>query len=143
MSKAAELSAAIEQRLEGIKQAAGYNTEVAGVYGFGKNKPDAAPMPFLLVRVAEDVKEDQKGDKWLRAATYQVQGVFPRSATLQDLQRLHHDIIKTIGADPLPVARNIPGGWLLDESAEFDPDSEGSRLRSVVLSITLRYIETY
>lgn len=143
MSKAAELSAAIEQRLEGIKQAAGYSTELAGVYGFGKNKPDAAPMPCLLVRVAEDVKEGQVGDKWLRAATYQVQGIFKRSATLQEMQALHHDIIKALGADPLPQARPLANGWLMEESAEYDPDTEGSTLRHLVVSITLRYIETY
>lgn len=143
MSKAAELSAAIEQRLEGIKQAAGYNTEVAGVYGFGQNKPDNAPTPCLLVRVAEDVKEKEVGDKWLRAATYQVQGIFKRSATLQEMQRLHHDIIKAIGADTLPLARGVKHGWLMEESAEYDPDTEGSTLRYLVVSITLRYIETY
>lgn len=143
MSKAAELSAALEQRLEGIKQAAGYSTEVAGVYGFGKTKPDKAPLPCLLVRVAEDVKEDQVGDKWQRAATYQVQGVFPRTASLQDMQRLHHDIIKAIGADPLPQVRPLASGWLMEESAEFDPDSDGSTYRHLVVSITLRYIETY
>ena len=143
MSRSTELSTALEQRLEAISQAAGYSTEVAGVYGFGKAKPDKAPLPCLLVRVAEDVKEDQVGDKWLRAATYQVQGVFPRTATLQDLQRLHHDIIRSIGADPLPMVRPLANGWLMEESAEFDPETEGSAYRNLMVSITLRYVETY
>jgi hypothetical protein len=31
----------------------------------------------------------------------------------------------------------------MEESAEYDPDTEGSTLRHLVVSITLRYIETY
>lgn len=143
MSKATDLSQAIETRLGAIKQAAGFNTEIMGVYGFGQNKPDKAPLPCIMVRVAEDVKESEVGNKWQRSATYQIQGVFPRTATLQDLQRLHHDIIKTIGADPLPMLRPLASGWQFEESAEFDPESEGSTFRNVVVSLTMRYIETY
>ena len=143
MTRATDLSEAIEARLEAIKQAAGFHTELAGVYGFGQNKPDKAPLPCVLVRIASDEKEEQKGDKWLRAVTYQVEGIMPRAATLQDLQRLHHDIISTIGADPLPMARPLANGWLLEESAEFDPDNDGSTYRTVIVSLTLRYIETY
>lgn len=143
MSKATELSQAIETRLDAIKQAAGFNTELMGVYGFGENKPDNAPLPCILVRVAEDVKESEVGNKWMRSVTYQIKGVFKRSASLQDLQRLHHDIIKTIGANPLPEVRPLASGWQFEESAEFDPESEGSTLRNLVVSLTMRYIETY
>ena len=143
MTRATELSEALEQRLEAIKQAAGFHTEVAGVYGFGKNKPDKAPLPFLLMRITGDDKEDERAGKFLRAATYQIEGVLPRTATLQDLQQLHHDIIKTIGADPLPMIRPLASGWLSEESTEYDPDNDGSTYRSVVVTVTLRYVETY
>lgn len=143
MSKATELSEAIETRLDAIKQAAGFNTEIMGVYGFGQNKPDKAPLPCILVRVAEDVKESEVGNKWQRSATYQIQGVFPRTASLQDLQRLHHDIIRAIGADTLPMVRPLKNGWMMEESAEFDPETEGGTYRNLVVSITLRYVETY
>lgn len=143
MTRATELSEALEQRLESINQANGFHTEIAGVYGFGKSKSDKAPLPFLLVRAAGDDREDEKAGKVLRAATYQIEGVLPRSASLQDLQRLQHDIIKTIGADPLPMVRPIESGWLFEESTEFDPENDGSSYRTVVVSVTLRYVETY
>ena len=143
MTRATELSEALDQRLEAIKQAAGFHTEIAGVNGFGKNKPDKAPLPFLLMRITGDDKEDERAGKFLRAATYQIEGVLPRTAALQDLQHLHHDIIKTIGADPLPMVRPLDSGWLFEESTEFDPENDGSRFRTVVVSVTLRYIETY
>jgi hypothetical protein len=143
MTKGTELSEALEARLEAINPANGFYTDIAGVYGFGKNKPDQAPLPCLLVRVVSDDREEEKAGKVLRSATYQIEGVLPSTASLQDLQRLHHDILKTIGVDPLPMVRPMPSGWLFDESSEFDPDSDGSSYRTVVVTVTLRYIETY
>jgi hypothetical protein len=143
MTRATELSEALELRLEAIKQAAGFHTQLAGVYGFGKIKPDAAPLPFLLVRVTSDDPERLMGNKAQRAVTYQIEGVMPRASSLQDLQRLQHDILKTIGVDPLPMVRPLESGWLFEESTEFDPENDGSRFRTVVVSVTLRYIETY
>jgi hypothetical protein len=143
MTRATELSEALELRLEAIKQAAGFHTQLAGVYGFGKIKPDAAPLPCLLVRVTGDEPERTLGNKAQRAVTYQIEGVMPRASSLQDLQRLQHDILKTIGVDPLPMVRPLESGWLFEESTEFDPENDGSRFRTVVVSVTLRYIETY
>lgn len=143
MTSAAQLSTAIEVRLGSIGPGTGFHTDIRAVYGFGKPKPDAAPFPCLLVRIASDVREGGVGSKILRAVTYQIEGVMARTASLQDLQRLHHDLIKAIGADPLPMVRALANGWLFEESAEFDPDNDGSTYRTVVSSITLRYIETY
>lgn len=143
MTKATDLSEALEQRLEAIKQANRFATEVAGVYGFGKTKPDKAPLPCLLVRITSDDRIGAQGNALLRAVSYQIEGVMPRSASLQELQALHHDIIKTIGADPLPGARMMPGGWLFEDAAEFDPDNDGSTYRCVVVTVTMHYVETY
>lgn len=143
MTRATELSDALEQRLEAIKQAAGFHTELVGVYGFTKVKPDKAPLPCLLVQVTSDDPVEVAGNKISRSATYQIQGVLARSASLQDLQCLQHDIIKTIGADPLPGVRPLKSGWLFEESTEFDPENDGSSYRTVVVSVTLRYVETY
>lgn len=143
MTRATDLSAALELRLDAISPANGFSTEIKGVYGFGKVKPDKAPLPCVLVRITGDDREEAQGTKAKRAVTYQLEGVMPRSASLQDLQRLHHDMIKTIGADPLPGVRPLKDGWLFEESTEFDPDNDGSTFRTVVCSVTLRYVETY
>lgn len=143
MTKASTISQAISQRLELIKPANGFATEVAAVYGFGQSKPDKAPLPFLLARIASDERENASGNALLRAVSYQIEGVLPRSASLQQLQELHHDIIKTIGADPLPGVRLLESGWMFEDSAEFDPDNDGSTYRTVVVTLIIRYVETY
>lgn len=143
MTKATELSEAILARLEAITPDNGYHTAVARVYGFGETKPDAAPKPYILARIASDDLEKAVGTKGSRAVTYQLEGVMPRSASLQDLQRLHHDILKTLGVDTLPGVRPLESGWLFEESAEFDPDQNGSTSRTVISTVTLRYVETY
>lgn len=143
MTSATDLSEAVEVRLDAIKTAGGYHTEVARVYGFGEKKPDKAPMPYILARIQSDELEKAVGTKGSRIIVYQFEGVLPRTASLQDLQRLHHDILKTLGVETLPNVRPLPNGWMFEESAEFDPDTNGETLRTVVSTVTLRYVETY
>ena len=141
MTRATDLSEAINARLAAITPADGYSTAVAAVYGFGDVKPDKAPLPCVLVRISSDEMGRAIGSKVSRTATYEIEGVMSRSASLQDLQRLHHDIIKTLGADTLPGVRPLDSGWLFEESAEFDPEPGGT-LRSVVSTVTIQYIES-
>lgn len=143
MSKGSEMSSAIEACLGLISPANGYETNVMGVYGFGQTKKDAAPSPYLLVRVAEDSGEERVGNKVMRFAIYEVQGVFSRAASLQDLQRCHHDILRSLGYGDLPPGRELILGEITEESAEYDPDTNGSAARSVTSRITIKYIETY
>lgn len=143
MTTGTELSDEIVRRLELISQANGYHTQVERVYGFGERKPDKAPMPCVLARIAEDSIEETVGTTALRAARYEIEGIMPRSASLQDLQRLHHDILKTLGTGQLPHVRPLKSGWSFEESAEYEPDIDGSTTRSVTSSITIRYVEKY
>lgn len=143
MSKAAELSEGIRACLERIRPANGFSTDVKGIYGFGETKPDKAPTPCLLVRIAEDEMGEMVGTTASRTATYEIQGVLSRSASLQDLQRLHHDILVALGTGKLPHIRPLKPGWPFEESAEFDADQDGSTARTVTSTVTLRYIEKY
>ncbi|TLX54869.1 hypothetical protein DN824_20520 [Stutzerimonas nosocomialis] len=143
MTRGTELSAAIVQRLEAIRIENGYHTDVARVYGFGERKPDKAPMPYILARIAEDEMEEAVGTTVSRAARYEIEGVMPRSASLQDLQLLHYDILRTLGSGQLPHVRPLKNGWPFEESAEYEPDTDGSTTRSVTSSITIRYVEKY
>lgn len=143
MSKGSDLSSAIESKLALIKAANGYATDVAAVYGFGQSKKDGAPHPYLLVRVAEDASEARAGSKVKRLATYEVQAVFSRTASLQDLQRCHHDILRSLGYGDLPPGRELIQGEITEESAEFAPDTGGSTCRTVISRLTIRYVEAY
>lgn len=143
MTKGTELSSGILDRLEVISPANGYHTEVQRVYGFGERKPDKAPMPYILARIAEDQLEESVGTTASRAARYEIEGVMSRSASLHDLQLLHHDILRTLGTGQLPHVRPLKSGWPFEETAEYEPDIDGSTTRSVTSSITIRYVEKY
>lgn len=143
MTRGTELSSGIIERLQTISPASGYHTKVERVYGFGERKPDKAPMPYILARIATDELEEAVGTTASRAARYEIEGVMPRSSSLQDLQLLHHDILKTLGTGQLPHVRPLKSGWPFEEVAEYEPDIEGSTTRSVTSSITIRYVEKY
>jgi len=143
MTRGTELSIGIIERLQTISPANGYHTQVERVYGFGERKPDKAPMPYILARIADDELEDTVATAASRAARYEIEGVMSRSASLQDLQLLHHDILRTLGTGQLPHVRPLKSGWPFEEAAEYEPDIEGSTTRSVTSSITIRYVEKY
>lgn len=143
MSKGSDISAAIEAKLALIKTVNGYATDIAGVYGFGQQKKDGAPQPCLLVRLADDSAAERKGNMVRRHAVYEVQGLFSRTATLQDLLRCHHDILCSLGYGDLPPGRELIHGEIVEEAAEFDPDSGGSTTRSVISRLTIQYVEAY
>lgn len=143
MSKAALLTDQVKAALQQISTANGYNTNLTGIYLFGESKPDSVAPPYLLVRVASDELQDFKGTSALRLATYEIEGVMSRAGTLQDLQRLHHDVLKALGLGKVPTARPMNTGWPFEETAEFEPDQGGSTTRRVTSSVTLRYAEQY
>lgn len=143
MTKGTDLSTAIESRLQEISQANGYATTIAGVYGFGERVRDNSATPYLLARVADDSIEKLVGTTAARVAQYQIEAVFPRTASLQDLQRCHHDILRTLGAGGTLPDRPLIPGKAFEESAEFDPDQNGSSARRLISTITIRYVEQY
>lgn len=142
MTKATDLSDAIETNLAMITPANGYATAITAVYGFGLAKKDTAPLPCLLVRVGEDTAEQPVGNTCKRHAQYEIEGIFPRSASLQDLQRCHHDILRALGYGSQLPARALRAGTIVEEVAEFDPEPESDK-RRLVSTITIRYVETY
>lgn len=95
------------------------------------------------MRVSEDTGGRRVGNKVERHAVYEVAGVFSRAAPLQDLQRCHHDVLRSLGYGNDPPNRALAGAEIIEESAEFDPDTGGSLMRSFVARITLRYVAQY
>ena len=143
MSNAALLTDQVKTALQQISTANGYSTNLNGIYVFGESKPDSVTPAYLLVRVASDELIDFKGNAALRGVTYEIEGVISRAGTLQDLQKLHRDILKALGLGKLPASRPLASGWPFEESAEFEPDQGGSATRRVTSSVTLHYAEKY
>lgn len=147
MSQAALLSVAIYERLKNITTANGYHTNITQVYGVQQNKPDSAKPPYILMRIGEDRLTKRLGDKSQRAASYAIEGVLGRIATLGDLQKLHHDILKALCFGAVPLINQQRSEWLGEESAEFDPPESsgapGSTVHSVVCTLEINYIENY
>jgi len=142
MSRATELTDAVESALREITPT-GFSTDIKAVYGVGEIKPDKAPLPCLLVRIDSDAGTDRVGVKVKRSIEYQIEAVFPRTATLQELQLCHHDILRALGYGQLRPDRPLAPGWVGEESAEFDMAAEGGTHRTVTASIGIEYIETY
>lgn len=143
MSRAAELSGTIEVCLGEISPSAGYHTEVRGVYGVGKVKPDKAGLPCIVVHLAEDEGSDRVGPTVKRVATYQIEAVFPRTATLQDMQLAHHDILRSLGYGQNLPDRPLKPGWIGEEAAEFDLAEDGGGHRRAIATISIQYVEQY
>jgi hypothetical protein len=143
MTRATELNAALLACLRGINPAAGFATDLKGVYGFGESPKDTASLPLLLVTVLADSQADRRGTKVKRHAQYQVEAIFPRSAPLADLQACHYDILRSFGLGVALPERALNPADIIEESAEFEPDTSGASTRALVLSLTLSYIETY
>lgn len=143
MTKATELTDAVELVLGEIAPAAGYHTDIKAVYGVAEVKPDKAALPCLLVRVNDDSGVERVGIQVKRVVEYEIQGVFSRTATLQEMQLCHHDILKALGYGQNLPGRPLKPGWVGEESAEFDLAPEGGTQRSVTARITLEYVEKY
>lgn len=143
MTRATDLSEAILARLAAISVASGFHTDIQSVYGFGERKPDRAQPPYLLVRIGEDVSLKRSCNTAQRLATYIIEGVLSRSASLADLQRLHHDILLSMGAGQLPIVSRQRAEWLAEESVEFDPEQNGSTTRTLLCTLQINYLEEY
>lgn len=143
MSKSAELTDDVIKCLGEISQDNGYHTEIRDIYGIGQVKPDKAPMPCLVLHVADDEGVERVGVTVRRSITYIIEAVFGRGATLQDMQRCHHDILKALGYGEVPQRRPLSQGWVGEESAEFDMAPDGGSHRSVIAAVSIQYIEKY
>lgn len=133
---AASLTSALETRL----------ADIAPVYGARTIKPDRIQPPYILLRIGEDELKRKNSKTLIRLAHYEIEGVLARSASLQDLQQLHHDILTAL-VMALPLISPQPAEWLDSESTEYEPrdgsGAPGSTVRSLIVSLAINYIEPY
>lgn len=143
MTRGIALTDAIAANLATITTANGYATNIRAVYPFATVKPDSAPLPVILLRMESDETTGERAGRSVqRAATYQLECVFPRTATIQDLQQCQHDILMSLGYGEIPPARDLVPGEVVQEGSEFDP-GEGSPTRKLISTLVINYVEKY
>lgn len=143
MSVAAELTRQLIECLRDVTAAGGYQTNFKGVYEAGEVKPDKAPVPALIVAVAEDLADGQVGPVTKRLITYQIEGVFSRATGLPALQTAYAEALKGLGYGQQHRDRALKAGAVVDESVEYDMAVAGGPHRRFISSITVRYVERY
>lgn len=139
MSKAALLTAEL---LAALAQVPGFT----GVYPQGTAAPDKQPTPYLLVRVTGSDLEEVQGVSTAyakRMTTYEIEAVYSRSATIQDLQTGEHAILVGLGFGKHQNVRPVKQGQIAEQTTEFPDKEEGSLNQSMVVQVGYRYAETY
>lgn len=143
MSKVAEISQGLRARLEHIKPANGYHTELQRVYGPTEKPRDKAPLPLALIRPLHDSKTSTAGLQATRVRTYEIEVQFAKSANESALSAVHVDILRALGFGHDQPERKFPGLLEDEDQAEFRFATEGETTHSITLTIGVLYVESY
>ncbi|AFM32632.1 MULTISPECIES: hypothetical protein [Stutzerimonas stutzeri subgroup] len=143
MTKASDISQGLRSRLEQIKPANGYHTELQRVYGPTEKPTDKAPLPLALIRPQHDAKTSAAGVQATRVRTYEIEVQFSKSADEAALSAVHVDILRALGFGQDQPERKFPGLLEEDDQAEFRFASAGETTHSITLIIGVLYVESY
>ncbi len=140
MSKSVQLSQAIQARLGLICPSNGYATDLKAVHT--EEVSDDKPKPMALLSWGEDETRERVLTKVTRSRAYVIEGVFPRSAELADLERFHQDVLRALGWAGGEFDRPLPG-QLVSDTAEILRMESGAQARRIVITIQTTYVENY
>ncbi|MBU1282878.1 MAG: hypothetical protein KJ989_15265 [Gammaproteobacteria bacterium] len=141
MTRGTDLTADIKANLELINPAAGYYTDLKGVFELRAAK-DNQPMPFALLAWQDDATEKRGLRDAQRLRSYAVQGVFPSEAALADLEKFHFDVLRALGYGARVFGRPI-NAVIVGDSAEIEPAIDGSTKTTITITLEARYTEAY
>ncbi|MCY1465275.1 hypothetical protein D9M71_833970 [compost metagenome] len=97
---------------------------------------------MALLSWGEDETRERVLTKVTRSRAYVIEGVFPRSAELADLERFHQDVLRALGWAGGEFDRPLPG-QLLSDTAEILRMDSGAQARRIVITIQTTYVENY
>ncbi|MCY1523593.1 hypothetical protein D9M68_584970 [compost metagenome] len=140
MSKSVQLSQASEARLGLISPSNGYATDLKAVYT--SEVPDDKPKPMALLSWVEDETRTRVLTKVTRNRAYVIEGVFPRSAELAELERFHQDVLRALGWAGGEFDRPLPGE-IVSDTAEILRTDGGAQSRRILITIQTNYVENY
>ncbi len=140
----AAVTAAAQARLELIKPAAGFYTNVQAVFVAPEVAKDSAPYMHVLLRGGNDRLIGWSSPQATRVREYEIEGVFKKTATEQDLANFHVDVLRAFGIGQDLPERKFPG--LLDEEgdeAEYRWAVKGETTQSITIRLGIQYVQTY
>jgi hypothetical protein len=141
---AGEVTRSAVAKLEQVKPANGYLTDLKAVYGPTDSVRDDAPRPYALVRPASDRQGSRAARQAVRLREYEIEGVFSKAASEVDLAGFHVDVLRAFGIGQDLPERQFPG--LLNEEgdeAEYRWAVKGENTHSITIRLGVEYVQTY
>lgn len=143
MNKAKAITAQLISCLERISPSNGYTTHIKNVYTDTDTAPDRAAFPCALVRVESDVCTSMVGPQATRERTFNIEVVFKRGASQDDLDAVHFDVLRSLGFGKYAHDREVKGLITDQQEAAFEFAAQGSNFTTVTISVPVTYVESY
>lgn len=141
---AGQVTAAAKAALEQVNPSNGYLTDLKCVYGPTEVVRDGAPTPYATVQPATDRQASRAGRQALRLREYEIEVVFSKTATEQDMAGAHVDVLRAFGIGQDLPERQFPG--LLNEEGdetEYRWAVKGETTQSITIRLGIEYVQTY
>lgn len=143
MNKAKLITSQLISCLGGISPRNGYITEIENIYPDAAVAPDRAALPCALVRVAADSCTGMASTQATRERTFEIEVVFKRGATQDDLDAAHVDVLRSLGFGRHEYERDMKGLITDQQEAVFDFASQGNNFTTVTITVAFIYVENY
>ena len=143
MTKAKAITEQLIRCLENISPRNGYITELANIYPHAAVAPDRAALPCALVRVAADNCTGMASTQATRERLFEIEVVFKRGASQDDLDAAHVDILRSLGFGKHEYEREMKGLLTDQQEAEFEFASQGNNFTTVTITVAFIYVENY
>lgn len=143
MTKAKAITAQLVNCLEQVTPSNGYATHIKNIYTNTSTAPDRAEMPCALVRVESDICTEMVGTQATRERTFNIEIVFKRGASQDDLDDAHFDVLRSFGFGKYAYEREIKGLATGEQEAAFEFAAQGSNFTTVTITVPVTYVEDY
>ncbi|MCY1360868.1 hypothetical protein D9M69_475140 [compost metagenome] len=141
--KASAVTTALRERLEQIQPDNGYLTALARVYGPRDDVRDKAPMPYALVRPANDTRTGSAVYQATRVRLFEIEVVFSKASEESALDAIHVDVLRALGFGQDQPERKFPGLIEDEDEAVWRWAQKGETTHSITITLGVAYVENY
>lgn len=143
MTKAKAITGQLINCLENISPRNGYITDLKNIYPHADIAPDNAAFPCALVRVVTDNCTGMASTQATRERAFEIEVVFKRGASQDDLDAAHVDILRSLGFGKHEYEREMKGLLTDQQEAVFEFASQGNNFTTVTITVAFVYVENY
>lgn len=143
MTKAKLITSQLVSCLERIKPNNGYITDLKNVYPNASIVPDKAGFPCALVRVVTDNCTGMASTQATRERTFEIEIVFKRGASQDDLDAVHVDALRALGFGKYEYEREMKGLLMDQQEAVFEFATQGANYTTATITVAFVYVENY